>query len=279
MATTATTAPRLAPRTANNLGASARAFLAIMWRDIFVTVRQFPIFLARVLLQPIFFLFIFGRILSSLGYTTTGYATLLLPGIISLTIVTTALQSTALPLVLEFSFTKEIEDRLLAPLPVAMVAVQKIAIAALQGLISGAVIFPLGAWIIGSTLRLSTDHIGLTMLFCLLAALVGGALGLTLGTAVDSRQISIMFALVLTPLLFTGCTQYPWGQLDSLKWFQIVTLFNPITYASEGLRAALVPPSLPVPHMNPTVAALALVAAIILFSALGIRGFLRRAVD
>jgi ABC-2 type transport system permease protein len=31
----------------------------------------------------------------------------------------------ALPLVLQFSFTKEIEDRLLAPIPTARVAVEK----------------------------------------------------------------------------------------------------------------------------------------------------------
>ncbi len=39
---------------------------------------------------------------------------------------------------------------------------------------------------------------------------------------------------VLTPLLFTGCVQYPWPSLTHLRWFQVVTLFNPITYASEG---------------------------------------------
>jgi len=174
---------------------------------------------------------------------------------------------------------KAIEDRLLAPLAVAVVGMQKIATAAPQGLISGAVIFPLGAWISGSSLHLSMDHISLIVLFCVLATLVGGALGLTLGTAVDSRQISIMFALVLTPLLFTGRTQYPWAQFDNLKWFQVLTLVNPITYASEGLRGALVPPFLHVPHMDPAIAVLALVAAIVLFSALGLRGFMRRAVD
>jgi len=53
----------------------------------------------------------------------------------------------------------------------------------------------------------------------------------------------------------------------------------PITYASEGLRGALVPASVPIPHMDPTIAALVLVVAIALFSALGMRGFMRRAVD
>lgn len=266
---------RMAPPR-SEIGIAPRAFLAICWRDIFVTGRQFPVFLAQVLLQPIFFLFIFGRILTALGFARADYATLLLPGIISLTIVLTALQSTALPLVLEFSFTREIEDRLLAPLPIALVGVQKIVIAALRGLIAGVVIFPLGAWIIGSALHITGAHIGLVLIFCVLAALIGSAMGLTLGTLVEPNQINIMFALILTPLFFTGCTQYPWALLNRLEWFQIVTLFNPMTYASEGLRAGLVPQ---IPHMNAGVSLAALAGAVVLFSAIGIWGFVRRALD
>lgn len=253
-----------------------RAFLAICWRDIFVTGVQFPVFLAQVLLQPLFFLFIFGRILTSVGFASKGYATVLMPGIVALTLVTTAIQSTALPLVIEFSFTKEIEDRLLAPIPVALVGVQKIAIASLRGLIAGAVIFPLGAWIIGGSLHLSTAHIGTTVLFCIMGALVGSAIGLTMGTLVEARQINIMFAIIFTPLLFTGCTQYPWSSLSQLRWFQIVTLFNPITYASEGLRGALVPQ---ISHIDPVIAGVVLAFWIALFSAIGVMGFVRRAID
>ena len=33
-----------------------------------------------------------------------------------------------------------------------------------------------------------------------------------------------------------------------LRWFQVVTLFNRLTYVSEGTRGALVPY---VPHMRP----------------------------
>ncbi len=68
-------------------------------------------------------------------------------------------------------------------------------------------------------------------------------MGLTMGTLVPPNRISIAFSLVLTPLLFTGCSQYPWPTLDRLRWFQVVTAFNPLTYLSEGMRGALVPAS------------------------------------
>ena len=64
----------------------------------------------------------------------------------------------------------------------------------------------------------------------------------------EEGQSLVEFALILTPLLFTGAVQYPWPSLSHLRWFQIVALFNPMTYVSEGLRGAMVPQ---VPHMRP----------------------------
>ena len=106
--------------------ASLRAFMALTQRDAWVVVRhELAGFLAQSLLQPLFFLFVFGRVLPSIGAAGGNYGEQLLPGIVGLTLVLTALQNTALPLVIEFSFTKEIEDRLLAPLPAWAVACRR----------------------------------------------------------------------------------------------------------------------------------------------------------
>ena len=107
-------------------------------------------------------------------------------------------------------------------------------------------------------------------------AFAGAAVGLTIGAAVPPRRINIMFAVIIAPLMFTGATQFPWQQLDRLPWFQVLCLVNPLTYVSEGMRGALLPS---VPHMNPWVALLALIASCGLFGALGVRFFLRRALD
>jgi ABC-2 type transport system permease protein len=251
--------------------------LAIFRRDIVVTGRDLWIFLAQVLLQPLATLFIFGRILPGIGMASGDYARILMPGIVVLTVVITALQSTAMPLVIEFGWTKEIEDRLLAPLPVSWVAVQKVLFAAARGLVAGVVIFPLGILIVGSqAVNVTGANIGAIAFYAVMAALVGATVGMTLGTLVGPQQINIMFALILTPMLFTGCTQYPWAELGHLRWFQILTLANPMTYASEGLRGAMGPA---VPHMDPLYAVPALIAAVLLFGAVGVRGFIRRAID
>ena len=263
------------PATAAARTSAPGVFLAVLWRDLFVTGRELPVFLAQVVLQPLFMLFVFGKVLSSLGYTRPGYTHLLFPGIVALTALLTALQSTALPLVIEFSFTKEIEDRLLAPIPVALVAVEKMVFAAMRALVAALFMFPIGILILGSVpWRLA----GAPLFACilLLGTLVGAAMGLTMGTLVPPNRITVMFTLVLTPLLFTGCSQYPWPSLDQLPWFQVVTAFNPLTYVSEGMRGALVPG---VPHIRPPLCIGALLVSLVLFSAIGIRGFLRQAVD
>ncbi|WP_299038390.1 ABC transporter permease [uncultured Pseudokineococcus sp.] len=249
--------------------------LMILWRDLFVTWREMPAFLAQVLLQPVFLLFVFGQVLGSLGFLQEGYAELLFPGIVALTAFLTALQTTALPLVIDFSFSKEIEDRLLAPTPTTAVALEKMAFSTLRALVASAAMFPLGVWILGG-IPWEAGALGWVVLFVVLGALTGAAGGLTLGTLVPPSKINIVFALVLTPLLFTGAAQYPWASLEVLPWFQVVTALNPLTYVSEGLRGSLLPAT---PHVPAWVCVLALLGFLALLTATGIRGFLRRALD
>ncbi len=260
---------------ANDGAGIPRAFFAMLGRDLFVTGREAPIFLAQVVLQPLFLLFVFGRVLIELGFARAGYGQVLFPGIVALTAAVTALQTIAFPLVREFSFTREVEDRLLAPLPVAGVAVEKIVFAALRGLVAATVMFPVGVVVLGSV-PWRASAVPLVLAITVLAALNGSVLGLTFGTLVPANRINIVFTLLLTPLLFTGCCQYSWRSLSRLAWFKWLTTVNPITYASEGLRAALVPS---VPHMAPWVAVVMSLVFMGVFGAIGIWGFGRRAVD
>jgi ABC-2 type transport system permease protein len=253
-----------------------RTFLALCGRDLWVTVRHDPIaFLAQALLQPVFFLFVFGRVLPDIGAAQGAYGTQLLPGVLALTLVLTSLQNTALPLVIEFSFTKEIEDRLLAPLPVWMVGIQKLVIAALRGLVAAALILPLGALILPGGIDLGGANWAAFVGVMLAGSIAGAAVGLVLGTAVPPNRINIAFAVVLTPLIFTGATFYPWAALGQLRWFQVVTLFNPLTYVSEGMRGSLTS----LAHLGTGWILLGLAGSLLLFGAAGLLGFERRAVD
>jgi ABC-2 type transport system permease protein len=252
-----------------------KAFMAILWRDVFVTGKEFGVLLIQVALTPLFMLFIFAKVLGSLNYVSDDFGHLLLPGIVGLAAFLTALQSVAFPLVMEFGWTKEIEDRLLAPLPTDMVAVEKLLIATLRGLLAAIVMFPVSALVLGSA-PWRPEGLPLLAVVLALGAWVGAGLGITIGTAVPPAKISIMFALIFTPLMFTGSTQYPLPSLgEHLRWFQVVSSLNPLTYCSEGVRAALVPR---IPHIAPAVSIAALIGFAVLFTATGLRGFRRRSI-
>ncbi|MBV9161352.1 MAG: ABC transporter permease [Pseudonocardiales bacterium] len=252
-----------------------RSFGSLLRRDIVVTGKELVAFLAQVLLQPVFFLFVFGKLLISLGYTSSTYASLLFPGLVALTATITAIQATAFSLVAEFGWTKEIEDRLLAPLPLWAVAAEKVVFAMLRALIASVVMFPIGIGVLGS-IPYRASGLGLLAGVLLLGSLVGACIGMTIGTFVPTTKINLVFSLIFAPLLFTGATQYPWPSLVHLRWFQILTATNPLTYTSEGMRAALAPS---IPHIPGGICLLALIVSLILFATLSMIGFRRRAID
>ena len=185
----------------------------------------------------------------------------------------TALQSVAFPLIMEFGWTKEIEDRLLAPLPTDLVAIEKLVVATVRGLISAIIVYPIGALVLGSA-PWRPEGLPLLLVVLLLGAWVGAGIGITMGTLVPPARISIMFAAILTPLMFTGATQYPWPSLDDMRWFQVITALNPLTYCAEGVRAAMVPH---IPHIAPWICVLVLLGSALVFTAAGLAGFRRRA--
>jgi ABC-2 type transport system permease protein len=263
-----------APARPKRSNVTGRAFLAILRRDLFVSGKEFWVLLLQVALTPLFMLFIFAKVLTSAGYVTAGYGDLLLAGSIALSSFLTALQSVAFPLVMEFGWTKEIEDRLLAPLPLDLVTVEKLVMATLRGFFAGVVIYPIGALVLTGA---PWNPSGLPLLAAalILGAWTGAGIGITIGTLVPPSKISFLFAAILTPLMFTGATQYPWSSLHDRRWFQVITAFNPMTYCAEAVRAALIPHE--VPHIATGLCLLALLASSAIFTVTGVLAFRKRA--
>lgn len=256
-----------------------RTFFFILWRDVFVTGREMGPFLGQVIVEPFFMLFVFGKVLGEIGFTQPGFQQVLLPGVVALNSFLVALQNTALPLAIDFSWTKEIEDRLLAPIPVSLVAVEKAIFGAMRGLIGSLIMIPIGLALLDDV-SWPLEKLPVTLGILSLGGLVGGCVGLTLGTLAPARHISIVFAMTLTPIMFTGATQFPWRSLETVRWFQILCSFNPLTYVTEAMRGLLLAPGPKTPESIPLwICFSAIGAAILIFGFIGIRGFNRRAQD
>jgi ABC-2 type transport system permease protein len=237
-----------------------RAFAGLFLRDLHVLRREKISFLIRVCMNPLLFLFVFTYIMphmsggAALNPTAqmagANFSTVLLPGLMAVAIMFSGIAAVALPLAQEFGITREIDDRVMCPLPVAAVAIEKIVYAHVN------------SW-------------PFLIAVVTLASLTAGALGLVIGTSVKPQQISLIFGTVVMPITFLGCVYYPWAKLDTMPILQHAVLINPIVYMSEGLRAALTPG---IDHMNPLLILTMLTFSLVLLTWFGIRGFLHRVI-
>ncbi len=263
---------------------SATAFLALLARDVRVLGKNLPGVLVRIIMQPLLFTFVFAYVLPKTGMGLGGtsgagrsFATVLVPGLVATSTFFQGIQSVALQLTQEFGYTKEIEDRVLAPLPVWGVALGKIAAGVVQSLLAAVVVFPI-VLVVHAHGQAPHVHIrdpALLLLTLLVTCLLGASFGLAVGVSVDPRQIPFVFALVVLPSTLLGCVYYPWSTLASVRWLQVLVLVNPVVYMSEAFRGVLTPG---VHHMPLPASLGAMVALSALFMTLGVRGFRRRVV-
>jgi ABC-2 type transport system permease protein len=251
-----------------------KTFLALLSRDAHVARRNVIQLLLQTFLQPMLFVFIFGRVMVRSGYMPDSYKSLLLPGIMTISMIFTGVWAVAMPLIAEFQFTREIEDRLLAPIQNDWLAIEKVLFGAAQAVVAGLAVIP-AAWLLLRPIDLNLLSPLTFAVITLLVAFLSACGGLALGCSIDQTKIGLMFSLVLTPMIFFGCTYYPWSALASFPILQKIVLINPLVYASEGLRGTLVPQF---PHVPIVAVLLALLIFDSLFLIIGLRQFRHKSV-
>ena len=270
-----------------------KTFAAMMAREFRVLGRNAPSTFIRAVMQPLLFAFVFAYVMPKIGSGFSvgassasagagagdiNFSTILVPGLMGSMFLMQGMFGTTMPLVMEFSWQRTIEDRALAPVPISVLGVQKITAGAIQAFIGAAIVFPVVYWVHAPG---QGPHIDVTNWFLLAVVMVfastmTASLGLLLGTVVDPRKIQMIFAVVLLPLTMLGCVYYPWSALHVIRWLQIVALINPMVYMTEGLRAALTPG---LGHMPLWAIMVALVGGTLVFGALAVRTFHNRVVN
>ena len=263
-------------RTVRRTGAVA--FTGLLMRDARVLTRERGKFLLRTVSQPLLLVFVFTYVFPRIGQDfragDASFTDVLVPGVLAIAVLIKGIQVVALPLVQEFGYTNEIEDRVMAPLPVWAVALEKIVAGALQGLVAALIVFPIALFVPAEAPQLQIAWVHLVGV-AVLAALLASALGLALGTSVEPNQVPLMFSVVILPITFLGATYFPWARLDAIPWLQWLTLLNPLVYMAEGFRMALTPQF---PHMSPWGIYAGLLGLNVMMGWLGVLGFRRRVI-
>jgi ABC-2 type transport system permease protein len=257
-----------------------KSFLGLFLRDLRVLGRELAPFILRVGMQPLLFLFVFTFILPRMGggnpMSVGGgmdFGTILLPGLMAVAIMFSGITAVALPLSSEFGITREIDDRVMCPLPLWAVALEKVSFSALQSIMGALLVIPMAYYIPAHPVVAQIHNWFLLELVLVLASLLAGSLGLVIGSRVAPKHIGLVFSIIVVPITFLGCVYYPWAQLDKIRWLQFAVLFNPIVYMSEGLRASVTPSVAHMPWW-------AILVALVFFTAAlgrwGLKGFVGR---
>src|SRR5437016_2974921 len=206
------------------------------------------------------------------------FATILVPGLMASMLLMQGIMAVTFPLVMEFSWQRTIEDRALAPVPIRVLAIQKITAGAVQSFIGAVIVFPIVLLVhaAGQAPHVQVTNWALFAVILVFASLLTSALGLLLGTIMDPRKMQMLFAVILLPATMLGCVYYPWSALHSIRWLQILVLINPMVYMSEGLRAVLTPS---LGHMPMWGVLAALIGGTVVFGYLGTRTFTKRVLN
>jgi ABC-2 type transport system permease protein len=267
--------------------ASRIALGALILRDLVVLRKHVLEFVIRVLVQPFLLCFVFLYVFPKIGQgigggggpaTESAFATLLVPGVVGISILFQGVQSVALIMSQEFGFTREIEDRVQAPCPIWLVAMAKVLSGAVQGLISAIIVLPIASVVHAKGVEAHLNlHWWIIVTLVPLACVTMASLGLLLGTSFEPRNIGLMFGFIILPVTFLGGTYYEWTRLAPIQaggwhWLQTVVLINPLIYVNEGMRAALTD----APHMHLYIIYPVLTGFLALFLGLGLRNFRRR---
>jgi ABC-type multidrug transport system permease subunit len=270
-----------------------RTFNAMMAREFRVLGRNAISLFTRAVMQPLLFVFVFAYVFPKIGggfmlgggaaasAHTAGsinFATILVPGLMASMLLMQGIMAVTFPLVMEFSWQRTIEDRALAPVPISVLAIQKIVAGAVQSFIGAIIVFPIVLFVhaAGQAPHVHVTNWALFALILVFASLLTASLGLLLGTIMDPRKMQMLFAVILLPATMLGCVYYPWSALHHIRWLQIAVLVNPMVYMSEGLRAVLTPV---LGHMPMWGVLLALVGGTAVFGYLGTRTFTKRVLN
>ncbi len=266
--------------------ASRTALAALLLRDLVVLRKNFREFVLRTLVQPFLLCFVFLYVFPKIGQGIGGhgavaesaFATILVPGVVGISVMFQGVQSIALAMSQEFGFTREIEDRVQAPCPIWLVAIAKVLSAAAQGVLSAVIVLPIASVVHAPGVEAHLNlHWLLIVTFVPLACVAMAGLGLVLGTSFEPRNIGLMFGFIILPITFLGGTYYSWTKLapvtlDGWHWLQTIVLINPLIYVNEGMRAAFTN----APHMHLYIVYPVVVGFGALFLTIGLRNFRRR---
>lgn len=158
------------------------------------------------------------------------YGAFIVPGLIMLNLLTNSISNASFGIYMP-KFVGTVYELLSAPVSTLEVILGYVGAAASKSILLGMIILLTASFFID----LQIAHPFIMMLFIVLTAISFSLFGFILGIWADNfEKLSVVPALVITPLVFLGGSFYSTDMLPPL--WQTVSLMNPVLYLVSGLR-------------------------------------------
>ena len=253
-----------------------RPFLVLVLREIRRLHKEAVGFVTKIATLTLATVFIFDFVLPQLGGQSlgvnAGYATILAPGMVAVATCNQAFTAALTSVSQDFGPLRRIDQALMAPLPVPLIALTRIVDGTLRGVLAACVALPIVTFVHAPG---APPAIDLTRWPLLLGTVVGSgvlfaALGIVIGTAINPARVSNVLPYGLPVMIMLGCVYYPWAALGPIPWLQYVVLANPVVYVTEATRFAITPQ---LGHLPESVLLWTIGAGVILTTAVGLTRF------
>jgi ABC-2 type transport system permease protein len=195
---------------------------------------------ARTLMQSIvspvlstaLYFIVFGSAIGSRIPEIDGisYGSFIVPGLIMLSLLTQSISNASIAIYFP-KFIGTIYELLSAPVSYLEIVISYVGAAATKSVILGLIILATAAFFV----PLRIDNIPVMLLFMVLTAVTFSLFGFIIGIWADGfEKLQIVPLLIITPLTFLGGSFYSIHMLP--KFWETVTLFNPVVYLISGFR-------------------------------------------
>ena len=206
---------------------------ALWYREIKVFLREKSRVISS-LFTPLLWIVVFGGGLgSSVSLGGTNYQVFIFPGILSMTVLFTSIFF-GLYIVWDkrIDFFKEV---LVAPLSRLTIFAGKMLGGCTDALIQGSLMLAFGV-VLGVSYTIQSVVAAILFMLVLASAVV--SIGLVIGSRMESPEgFNLIVSFVVFPLFFLSGALFPIDNLPS--WLHAFTILNPVTYAVDGMRGAM----------------------------------------
>ena len=202
--------------------------------------REFKVFLrekSRIvssLFTPLLWIVAFGGGLgSSVSLGGINYQVFIFPGILTMTILFSSIFF-GLYIVWDkrIDFFKEV---LVAPLSRLTIFAGKMLGGCTDAVIQGSLMLAFGV-VLGVSYTALTVAVAIVFMLVLASAIV--SMGLVIGSRMESPEgFNLIVSFLVFPLFFLSGALFPISNLPS--WLRVFTILNPVTYAVDGMRGAM----------------------------------------